>query len=78
MILVTGFLIPGGPNLRGRSLITGRGVQVMFYPYEMGGQKRFSHANGGGGGKQTVLRFDAGQVLAMLKGGAKSFHPGLT
>ena len=46
------------PDFRDWSLITGRGGyktgggQVKFYPYEKGGQKRFSHAEGG---SQKVL-----------------------
>ena len=46
--------------LRDWSLITGKGAtkregggHVKFYPYEKGGRKCFSHAEGGGA--QTVL-----------------------
>ena len=30
-------------------LQNGRGGHVKFYPYEKGGQKKFSHSEGGGG-----------------------------
>ena len=40
---------------RGGGLQNGRGGHVKFYPYEKGGGKSFSHAEGGGGA-QKVLR----------------------
>ena len=62
---------------------------MKFYPYKgkkekkKGGGVSFSHADGGGGGgeAQKVLRLEVGLVLAwelgvlaILKGGAKSFY----
>ena len=57
----------------------GGGGQVKFYPYEKGGgrgTKSFSHAEGGGGGTQSfdVVLTQGLTVLAILIGGAKSFH----
>ena len=65
-------------------LQNGRGEwQLKFYPYEKGGGKRFSHAEGVGGGGAGRTSF--GVVLAILKGaqiegggGAKGFGPAIS
>ena len=50
----------------------GGGGHVKFYPYEKGGGgKSFSHAERGG---HNIFWGSFYAVLAMLKGGAKSFH----
>ena len=70
--------------LRDRSLITGKeeggyktrgGGKSSFTPTKSGVEKSFSHARGEGTNSfEVVLTWEL-EVLAILKGGTKSFHP---
>ena len=77
-LLNTGFLLQTCDciPLRERSLITGRGGQMKFYPYKKSGAKKVK--GGGGAIRFEVVLTPELEVLAILHGGrgsAKSSRP---